>query len=742
APNGDRWILSNLASQQNLFRTLDGLSKITGDPKYKQAAMEAIEYAFENLRSPNGLLYWGLGTAYDAGTERIVWSYEQQTSMKGCYPYYELMWEADSKITKQFIEAFWSVHILDWTNLDMDRIGYVNEPLEKAWDYEYRGGPVFFRSKRGYPSASTASDLYYAAVFLYDKSGQKEPLIWGKRLAHRYVETRNPKTGISGFEYSVSPGLNPTPVDSFGNWIVEFSGYLGHPKMREGLLGLLTCSPGSATEFWANLSICQLMLGEMLGASGKEFRQWAHEELTARGRSSYRMEDNSWVPMLSDGTSLEGVDGHVGWPRVAWPADAFDFWSYALAFRITGDEFMWQMARNVGRGNGFGDIGANHKDEPLLLLNIDHSCPYAALGFLELYRATQKEQFLEMGNRIGDNILANKLHGGFFLPTEKHIYAQFNAIEALVLLHLHSAGKPERSKLPKVWPGKAYFMGPYRGKESGTDQQGIYSLTNAGELPVSIGEAARMGDIKLIKSLIAQGEKIDRREERFFRTALHYAATRGHRSIVELLLAEGADVNIRDWSGLTPLHYATIQGHNQIIELLIAGGADVNAKNIYGETSLQYAARHGRRDIVELLLEKGAIIYDIYTAVYIGDTVKLEAFIQEGADINALNRFSYTPLYYAAQNKERQAVSLLIANGADVNAKNDQGQTPLHQAAEKGFPEIAKLLIANGADINAKNNDGQTPLDIAVSRNRKEIVELLIAKGADVSLHTAARHGL
>ena len=70
APNGDRWILSNLASQQNLFRTLDGLTRITGDPKYKQAAMDAIKYAFDNLRSPNGLLYWGGHSAYDAGADK------------------------------------------------------------------------------------------------------------------------------------------------------------------------------------------------------------------------------------------------------------------------------------------------------------------------------------------------------------------------------------------------------------------------------------------------------------------------------------------------------------------------------------------------------------------------------------------------------------------------------------------------------------------------------------------------
>ncbi|MHC4580406.1 MAG: hypothetical protein ACYS14_03050, partial [Planctomycetota bacterium] len=71
APNGDRWILSNLASQQNLFRALDGLTRITGHPKYKRAAMDAIKYAFENLRSPNGLSYWGECMAYDAGTDQV-----------------------------------------------------------------------------------------------------------------------------------------------------------------------------------------------------------------------------------------------------------------------------------------------------------------------------------------------------------------------------------------------------------------------------------------------------------------------------------------------------------------------------------------------------------------------------------------------------------------------------------------------------------------------------------------------
>ena len=50
-PDGTKWILSNLASQQHLFRTLDGLSTVTGDLTFRKAAMEAIGYAFDHDRT-------------------------------------------------------------------------------------------------------------------------------------------------------------------------------------------------------------------------------------------------------------------------------------------------------------------------------------------------------------------------------------------------------------------------------------------------------------------------------------------------------------------------------------------------------------------------------------------------------------------------------------------------------------------------------------------------------------------
>jgi ankyrin repeat protein len=67
---------------------------------------------------------------------------------------------------------------------------------------------------------------------------------------------------------------------------------------------------------------------------------------------------------------------------------------------------------------------------------------------------------------------------------------------------------------------------------------------------------------------------------------LHWAATNNvRREIVELLIANGADVNAMDsMAGMTPLHRATLDGYKEIAEEFIANGADVNAKDNNNET--------------------------------------------------------------------------------------------------------------------------------------------------------------
>jgi hypothetical protein len=57
---------------------------------------------------------------------------------------------------------------------------------------------------------------------------------------------------------------------------------------------------------------------------------------------------------------------------------------------------------------------------------------------------------------------------------------------------------------------------------------------------------------------------------------LHDPAFKGHKDVVELPLANGADVNAKTGRGLTPLRHAAFKGHKDVVELLLANGPDVN----------------------------------------------------------------------------------------------------------------------------------------------------------------------
>ena len=116
-----------------------------------------------------------------------------------------------------------------------------------------------------------------------------------------------------------------------------------------------------------------------------------------------------------------------------------------------------------------------------------------------------------------------------------------------------------------------------------------------GETPLML--VCLKGDLGLAKMLIQRDADINHPGW----TSLHYAATGGHASIIQLLLDESAYIDAESPNGTTPLMMAARYGNEKAVRLLLSEGADLNLKNQLGFTALDFAVQGSRPDAIKLL---------------------------------------------------------------------------------------------------------------------------------------------
>ena len=189
---------------------------------------------------------------------------------------------------------------------------------------------------------------------------------------------------------------------------------------------------------------------------------------------------------------------------------------------------------------------------------------------------------------------------------------------------------------------------------------------------------------------------------------------------------------------------AVRSGDRGAVEKLIAADPEiVSATDAAGSTALHHAAGFGTLDTVAWLLDKGAEVdarnrrssTPLHWAIH--DEARVRLLLSHGAAINAKQIEDRTPLYQAAVLANGNAVlRLLLEEGGDPSLATLVGRTPLMAAAGRGDTEAMLLLIAKGADINRKNGAGGTALMAAASNGNPRAVGLLLEKGADASVRT------
>ena len=307
--------------------------------------------------------------------------------------------------------------------------------------------------------------------------------------------------------------------------------------------------------------------------------------------------------------------------------------------------------------------------------------------------------------------------------------------------------------------------------------------------------AVENSKLDMVELLSKNGADVNIQDGYGKKTPLHYAAENifyGWRrkketktaqdlqsKVMEILLNNRGNANVKDAEGNTPLHLATKNEYTEIVNKLLKHGANPNIKNNAGKTPLHLATENAYSKIADVLLKNGAdaTIKDnegkkpltfrpidptkeLWKAVEIEDVALAKEALKKGANVNA-KKEDGTTLLHQAVSDGLDMVTVLLEHKANVNAKGPHGHTPLHIAISHGRENIKtkmiELLLGNRADLHAKDADGDTALHILIQFavfyeielvNERNIFEMLLMNGADANaknnsgdtpLHLAAK---
>uniref|UniRef100_A0AAV1UMF9 Uncharacterized protein n=1 Tax=Peronospora matthiolae TaxID=2874970 RepID=A0AAV1UMF9_9STRA len=278
-------------------------------------------------------------------------------------------------------------------------------------------------------------------------------------------------------------------------------------------------------------------------------------------------------------------------------------------------------------------------------------------------------------------------------------------------------------------------------------EQGASEFQQQKKIVGDLLSSAENGDLEMlkrtVKSLQVMGvtdvkEALLDFKDAHKRTALHFAAAKGRRQVINYILEQAPDcIEAVDEEGATPLLYAAKENEFSAVTLLLAYCADPNVAMKNGTTALHEAAANGSIRTVKVLVEHKAQLEATTkngTALHFAVSENREKTVAEllrlGAKADVTNAGGVTPLMLACLMNKPVVVKELLEGGATLSLAMSGGLTALHMAAETGFSAVVQeFLTCRPEDAkeaaNLLSDAGAKPLQLAAGMEHHEIVTLL-----------------
>ena len=220
---------------------------------------------------------------------------------------------------------------------------------------------------------------------------------------------------------------------------------------------------------------------------------------------------------------------------------------------------------------------------------------------------------------------------------------------------------------------------------------------------MGIHEAARVGNVGMISTLVEADERVRSKVDEDGRTPLHWAAAGGHIEAMRILLQLGADrtdIENKDESGWTALMSATSAGHVEAVAMLLEYAPDAkilaDQRNNQGQQALHF--HKGREELVRTLLPVTT-------------------------DVNARDKYGATALHRCCRGDctvGSATAEALITAGAVATATDCNGNTALHLACELHAADLATALLRSVVTGVAADGDAEAAAKAAMTANNAE----------------------